>query len=134
MIISGIKAAESFYNLNTDNSIVKSSPESAVAGLSSDASVSSDAAAKKQISQEEIDRARAGQTQDAVSFAQLYDPTAVYSMKGADSDLQSLDVVNAISQMQKDQMLTQYRFFVGTSNAEQVTEAVATRPVENFNI
>lgn len=37
-----------------------------------------------------------------------------YSYIGRDSDIFSLDVENAISDMQKDDVLKQYRFFVGS--------------------
>ncbi len=35
---------------------------------------------------------------------------------GKDSDIQSLDMQKAISDMQKDQILHQYQYFVGSSN------------------
>lgn len=39
---------------------------------------------------------------------------------GKDSDIYSLDVENAISDMQKDTILKQYQFFVGNTNAGPV--------------
>ena len=38
-----------------------------------------------------------------------------YGYLGKDSDIYSLDVENAISDMRKDDLLKQYQFFVGTS-------------------
>lgn len=64
-------------------------------------------------------------------YASRYQPDAVYEMKGADSDINSLDVDRAIFDMQRDQVLQQYQFFVGESQAQ--TAAMA-RPVEDFSL
>ena len=45
----------------------------------------------------------------------LNEPKA-FEMKGKDSDLSSLDIEKAVSDMQKDQALMQYQYFVGESN------------------
>ncbi len=39
-----------------------------------------------------------------------------FEMKGRDSDLESLDMEKAVSDMQKDQALMQYQYFVGDTN------------------
>ena len=39
-----------------------------------------------------------------------------FSMKGKDSDISSLDMEKAVSDMQKDQALMQYQYFVGDTN------------------
>lgn len=39
-----------------------------------------------------------------------------FEMKGRDSDLESLDIEKAVSDMQKDQALMQYQYFVGDTN------------------
>ena len=39
--------------------------------------------------------------------------SSAFEMKGKDSDLESLDMEKAISDMQKDQALMQYQYFVG---------------------
>lgn len=39
-----------------------------------------------------------------------------FEMKGRDSSLSALDVEKAVSDMQKDQALLQYQYFVGNSN------------------
>ena len=39
-----------------------------------------------------------------------------FEMKGRDSDLASLDMEKAVSDMQKDQALMQYQYFVGDTN------------------
>lgn len=40
----------------------------------------------------------------------------VFEMKGQDSDINSLDIEKAVSDMQKDQVLMQYQYFVGDAN------------------
>ena len=42
--------------------------------------------------------------------------TSSFEMKGRDSDIESLDMQKAVSDMQKDQALMQYQYFVGETN------------------
>ena len=48
-------------------------------------------------------------------YTERYQPYFEYDLSGADSDICQLDVTRAISDMQKDQVLQQYQFFVGSS-------------------
>lgn len=60
-------------------------------------------------------------------FAKMYRPNENPQMKGQDSDIKSLDMEKAISDMRKDQVLQQYQFFVG--------EKVKTGAIsENFDL
>lgn len=78
---------------------------------------------------------RSRQTYSAADYAKEYNPNASYELKGADSDLNSLDVEKALSGLEKDQVLMQYQFFVGTEGAKENTKASsAVRDIENFNI
>ena len=45
-----------------------------------------------------------------------------YGYIGKDSDIYSLDVVNAISDMKKDDVLRQYQFFVGSSASGAIVD------------
>ncbi len=45
-----------------------------------------------------------------------------YGYIGKDSDIYSLDVENAISDMQKDDILKQYRFFVGNTGTGAILD------------
>lgn len=45
----------------------------------------------------------------------LNEPKA-FEMKGRDSDINALDMEKAVSDMQKDQALMQYQYFVGETN------------------
>ena len=65
----------------------------------------------------------------AMDYANRYQPDVTYDLKGADSELMSLDVEKAISDMKRDQVLQQYQFFIGESQAEQLLES---RNQENF--
>jgi len=46
----------------------------------------------------------------------LNESAASFEMKGRDSDISDLDMEKAVSDMQKDQALMQYQYFVGDSN------------------
>lgn len=113
MNVSGIRPYGGFYDYN---SILKPQIPSQV---SSDTLSLAEAAREpmvvepKELSQEQILEARSGQTFGAYDFAQQYTPDVAYELKGADSDLRSLDVEKAISDMEKDQAIHQYQFFVG---------------------
>lgn len=48
------------------------------------------------------------QTFGAVEYADTYQPGKEYPLKGADSNIRSLDVQKAVSDMQKDEVLHQY--------------------------
>lgn len=46
----------------------------------------------------------------------LNESSASFDMKGKDSDIASLDMEKAISDMKRDESLMQYQYFVGDSN------------------
>ena len=68
----------------------------------------------------------------AEEFAKSYQPDAVYELKGADSDITSLDMEKALSDMKKDQVLEQYQFFVSESIAQENESLRIFREMENF--
>ncbi|MCQ2536675.1 MAG: hypothetical protein MJ110_06880 [Lachnospiraceae bacterium] len=127
MNISGIRPGVGFYNYNIDST--KGAEE-----INAPVNSSVEAKAEPFISQEEIDAARAGQTYGSADFAKEYKANESYEMKGATSDLRTLDVEKAINDMQKDQMLSQYQYFVGEANSMQNTQSAAVRGVENFDL
>ncbi len=59
-------------------------------------------------------RPRANASLEDISLS-LNDPKP-FEMKGSKSDLESLDIQKAVSDMQKDQALMQYQYFVGDTN------------------
>lgn len=52
----------------------------------------------------------------------LNESASSFEMKGRDSDIASLDIKKAVSDMQKDKTLMQYQYFVGESNPFVNTE------------
>lgn len=75
---------------------------------------------------------------DSYDFAQTYRSGETYELKGKDSDLESLDVQKAVSDLGKDQVLQQYQYFVGSSDAvtKKTNEATQQnmRSGENFSL
>ena len=56
-------------------------------------------------------------------------------MVGKEADIHSLDVEKAISDMQKDQVLHEYQYFVGNDIAVGAQAGAATiRGAENFSL
>lgn len=47
-----------------------------------------------------------------------------FDMKGRDSDIESLDMAKAVSDMQKDQALMQYQYFVGDTGIQQSADGI----------
>ena len=79
------------------------------------------------------------QTYNAFDYAKEYQPDETYELKGADSDLAGLDMQKAISDMEKDQVLQQYQYFVGTQDTGVKktpldTGISALRSGENFSL
>lgn len=126
MNISGIRPFDGFYDYNkiaiNELSNTKAPDQVKPAEQPAKESV--------KISQAEIDAARANQTFGAYDYANQYNPNATYDLKGATSDLKTLDVEKAISDMQKDQAIHQYQYFVG----DNTSDAVAVRGTENFTL
>ncbi len=59
-------------------------------------------------------RPRANATLEDISLS-LNEPSG-FEMKGRNSDINALDMEKAVSDMQKDQALMQYQYFVGDTN------------------
>ena len=55
-----------------------------------------------------------------------------YGYIGKDSNIYSLDVENAISDMQKDSILKQYQYFVGNNNAGAIVDNADGMVVPKF--
>lgn len=121
MNISGIRPSAGFYDYNT----IKSEE------LSAEQTQKTLTAQQSDAEQEAVMKVEASAKPDtgAMDYANRYQPDASYDLKGADSELMSLDVEKAISDMKRDQVLQQYQFFIGESQAEQLLES---RNQENF--
>lgn len=66
----------------------------------------------------------------AFDYAQNYRSDETYELKGKDCDLASLDMQKAISDLDKDQVLQQYQFFVG--DKDSVTAKMTIDPLERM--
>ena len=66
----------------------------------------------------------------AFDYAQNYRSDETHELKGRNSDLASLDMQKAISDLDKDQVLQQYQFFVGDKDG--VTAKMTIDPSERM--
>jgi len=130
MNISGIRPYDgiNIYNNIRTSSATDVTKDLATQQVESQTNVSAD------ISEGDLLDARERQTFGAYEYATQYDPQAEYELKGAESDLRTLDVEKAISDMQKDQVIHQYQFFIGENEATS-DKAQSTRVLEeNFSL
>ena len=121
MNISGIRPSEGFYSYNSirlnelRNSQIMSS--------------------KQAVDDTASQQAPADDTAD-YEAANTYDSNASYELKGADSDISTLDVAKAVSDLDKDKVLQQYQRFVGSADGMVMQQAALNeqinRETENF--
>ena len=131
MNISGIRPSIGFYDQNS----IRINPE---LGISPEEEVASEVASEEisstsVISDEEIAAARKGQTFGSYDFASQYKPGSQYDLKGVDSDIKSLDVEKAVSNMQKDSAIHRYQYFV-QNKSNQSSQASQARGTEDFSL
>lgn len=67
----------------------------------------------------------------SADYAKQYDPKAVIDKKDRDVSLNTLDVEKAVSDLDKDQVLRRYQYFV---DAGKEQKASALRDMENFSL
>ena len=124
MNISGIRIQAGFYDYNTikNTQIQEESVPDTVDAVG------------KEIRVTEITETERDNKPDhgAAEYAKQYQPDAEYDLKGIASDITSLDVEKAISDMKKDQELEQYQFFVGERMSQ--TGLLYIRPNEIFSL
>ena len=124
MNVSGIRPYSGFYNVNsisaTHNDVTVPKPMEA-----------EQEEQKVERSEESVAAARSKQTFGAYDYAEQYRPTEDFEVNAKDSDLRSLDVQKAISDMRKDQAIQQYQVFVGEKNG---AEEKAVRGAEDFSL
>lgn len=117
-----LKGIDSLQNVNYNNYNRINSDPITEAGIrrAGAQSAQADAAKEQKVSAPEIDlrlddiRPRQNASLEDISLS-LNEPNG-FEMKGRESDIESLDMQKAISDMQKDQALMQYQYFVGDSN------------------
>lgn len=123
MNISGIRISAGFYDYNTIKNEGPTEPreEQTVPQVTEPEQTRAESAPVLEPVKSEPDRG-------AIDYAKRYQPDATYELKGADSDINNLDVEKALSDMRRDQVLQQYQFFVGTEQ----TRLEERREDENF--
>ena len=117
MNISGIRPYAGFYEYNS----IKADELRNQKIAESQATVSS----QQEVPAQAASVAQVEQNYNSYDFAQTYRPGETYELKGRDSDIESLDVQKAVSDLDKDQVLQQYQYFVGSS------ESVIKTPVND---
>lgn len=136
MNVSGIRPYEGFYQYNSIKLNELRNQQIAAAQQETRTQEIDPEQAKRQ--EQEIAAFAAGQTFDSYDFAQQYKPDETFDLKGADSDIASLDISKAVSDLDKDQLLQQYQYFVGTDVSVSVKtkdpQDVVLRSGENFSL
>lgn len=110
MNISGIRPYAGFYDYNSIKAEALRSQQIAEA----QPTISLQQPEEPQVTVTEVP---VEQNFDSYDFAQTYRSGETYELKGKDSDLENLDVQKAVSDLGKDQVLQQYQYFVGSSDA-----------------
>ena len=136
MNITGIHPITDIENYNSIRRL-----EPLQAGSTASANAAQENGQQSRSAEAESSYAKPKQPEKQMSFdyAGQYDPKAEYELKGTDSDLMSLDVEKAISDMKRDQVLQQYQFFVGENleNGSVTNTGIdweKIRTSENFEI
>jgi hypothetical protein len=110
MNVSGIRPISGFYKVHSTSQVSNPEAISDLATQAAEADINTSV---------DNSGSRSRQTFKASDMAQQYDSRQTYNMKGSNSDLSTLDVEKAISDMQKDSALQQYQYFVGNAVASE---------------
>ena len=125
MNVSGIRPYSGFYNVNNISNVHNN------AHVEEPKEVAKEEEVKVEVNEEALAAAKSKQTFGAYDYAEQYRPTETFEVNSKESDLRSLDVEKAISDMRKDQAIQQYQFFVGEKNATGA-ETQPVRGSEDF--
>ena len=139
MNVSGIRPYSGFYQYNSIklNELRNQKIAEAQQTNPSTAADTEDPEAKRRQQEQEMVEAAAKQTFDSYDFAQQFMPDEPFDMKGIDSDINSLDMEKAVSDLDKDQVLKQYQYFVGSgvnTDTNAQTQQAVLRSGENFTL
>ena len=135
MNISGMRPYARFYDYNSIKAVELRSRQ--VAAAKDD--LLSGENSKEETRGEEFGWNGPRQDYTSYDYAKTYRPDETYELKGEESDITSLDIQKAISDMEKDQVLRQYQYFVGTKDSgikKAVSEQIqpSMRSGENFSL
>jgi len=131
MNISGIRPGSGFYEYSAVRNSELRSQQIQQAKSAELAANSQNTTDNSQLNIESAPK----QTFSSLDYASQYQPEATYELKGSESSLMDLDMEKAISDMQKDQLIQQYQFFVGEAQVTQSLGqgAAPARAMENFD-
>lgn len=134
MNVSGIRPYEGFYQYNSIKLNELRNQQIAASAKAAEQANGVDDTVQKKEEQEVF--APVNQTFDSYDFAKQYRPDETFELKGIDSDIESLDAKKAVSDLEKDQVLQKYQYFVGdkvqVKAKENAQTNVAARLGENF--
>lgn len=135
MNVSGIRPYEGFYQYNSIKlNELRNQQIAASARAAEQVTGAEDTTQKPE--EKQVISASVNQSFDSYDFAQQYRPDETFELKGIDSDIESLDAKKAISDLEKDQVLQQYQYFVGDKAHVTIKENfkanVAAHMGENF--
>ena len=131
MNISGIRPAVGFYDYNSIKQVESVPVASQSIYIDGTTKVSGNVA---EAGTQQDASARSRQTFGAYDYASQYEPKVTYDLKGADSDIRSLDVAKAVSDMKKDELIHQYQYFVGQDLAVEASQTPSMRGAEDFSL
>lgn len=139
MNVSGIRPYSGFYQYNSIklNELRNQKLEKTQQPDGMQNPDAEDAEAKRRQQEQEIAKAAVNQTFDSYDFAQQYKPDELFDLKGIDSDINRLDMEKAVNDLEKDQVLKQYQYFVGPSSTQSLeggTQQAVLRTGENFTL
>lgn len=129
MNISGIRPAGGYYDYNEIKRTEQISANETPKAVTADVKAQEPEANTLKGRSAEVE---AQQTFGAYDYASQYNPDATYSLKGAESDIHSLDVEKAISDMRKDEVIHQYQYFVGQDLGANIAQPTSVRGAEDF--
>lgn len=128
MNVSGVRPYAAFYDYNSIQLNEARNAQITAAG-------EANSVLSKELAEPVAEKVSAGEAQlsqnfRSFDFAQQFNPNETYELKGADSDINNLDIQRAVSDLDKDSMLRQYQYFVNSNPETAVNSAV--RMNENF--
>lgn len=132
MNISGIRPAVGFYDYNSIKQAEEVGVVSQEIASNRATEIPADTATATQNAEDVATRSR--QSFGAYDYAGQYEPDTTYELKGADSDIRSLDVAKAVSDMQKDELIHQYQYFVGQDLGTNTPATPSIRGAEDFSL
>ena len=134
MNVSGIRPNEGFYQYNSIK--LNELRNQQIAASAKAAEQAEGREVPPQEKEKQAPSMPVNQSFDSYDFSKRYRPDEKFELKGIDSDIESLDAKKAVSDLEKDQVLQQYQYYVGDKVSirakENSPENVTVRLGENF--